>query len=130
MGLRIKNYNILGVHWRIWVLGGWFLKNQFRRRGCLKREAWTVWGFKGRAWQERRRWCFWGEIDIPMHNMFAINWITLVWTAKRWNLIKIFAHQQDYSHCSEKFRAMKLITLVRMNFFSFIAPFQCDVTEQ
>ena len=58
---------------------------------------------------------------------FAIKCITFVWIAmvyKRWNLIRLFACHWDYSHCSEKFRSMQLITLVSMKFFSFIAPFQ------
>ena len=37
MGLRMKNFNILGVHWKIWLLGGEFKKNRYRGRDCQKR---------------------------------------------------------------------------------------------
>ena len=30
MVLRIKNFNILEVHWKIWLLGRGFTKNQYR----------------------------------------------------------------------------------------------------
>ena len=40
----MKNFNILGVHWEIWFLGG-FTKNQYRG-GLLNRAAWTVYRFK------------------------------------------------------------------------------------
>ena len=49
--LRMKNFNILGVHWRIWLLGrGGGLKNQYRGGDCLKKGggAWTVCQFIGR----------------------------------------------------------------------------------
>ena len=39
------------VHWKIQLLGGGFIKNQYRGGDCLKREAWTVYWFKG-GWQE------------------------------------------------------------------------------
>ena len=41
MGLKIKNYNILGVQWKIWLLEGGFKKNQ----------------------------CIWGTINIQLYNM-------------------------------------------------------------
>ena len=49
MGLRMKNFNILGIHKKIWLLGGEFMKNWYRRGDCLKRRggAWTVCRFKG-----------------------------------------------------------------------------------
>ena len=35
----MKNFNILGVHWKIWLLGGGFTKNQYpiERWDSLKR---------------------------------------------------------------------------------------------
>ena len=45
MGLRMKNFNILGVHWTIWFLGGWFTKNQ--GGGLPKKGDWTVCRFRG-----------------------------------------------------------------------------------
>ena len=52
MGLRMKNFNILGVHWKIRLLGGEFTKNRYREGNYLKS--------LGGAWQERGVWCFWG----------------------------------------------------------------------
>ena len=54
MGLRMKNFNIFGVHWKIWFLGGGLTKNLYRMGDCLKRGAWTVCRFKRGAWQERQ----------------------------------------------------------------------------
>ena len=66
MVLRMKNFNILGVHWKIWLLGG-VMKSQYRgviaEKGGLRQFA----DLRG-AWQERG-WCFWGEIDSPMDTM-------------------------------------------------------------
>ena len=36
MVLKMKNFNILGVHWKVQLLGG-FMKNQYRGWDCLKR---------------------------------------------------------------------------------------------
>ena len=50
----------LGVHWKIWILGGVKKSN----RGKLpKKVAWTVCKCKAGAWQER------GGGDTPMHTM-------------------------------------------------------------
>ena len=47
MGWRMKNFNILGVHGKIWVLeGGGFHEKPIYRGGCLKRGACTVCRFK------------------------------------------------------------------------------------
>ena len=68
MGLRMKNLNIFGVHWKIGFLGGSSWKNQYRGRNHLKKGAWMFLRFKGwGAWHERGAWCFWGGIDTPMH---------------------------------------------------------------
>ena len=58
MVLRMKNVNILGVHWKIWLLGG-VMKNQYIGGDCLKMRAWTVCWFKG-GFARKRGWCFWG----------------------------------------------------------------------
>ena len=47
MVLRMENFNILGVHWKIGLLGGRSQKNNIAGRDCLKRGAWTVCRFKG-----------------------------------------------------------------------------------
>ena len=68
--LKMKNFNILGLHWKIWLLGGGFTKNQYRRGrgGYLKRRARTVCWFKG-GLAGKRGWCFWGVVNTPMHTM-------------------------------------------------------------
>ena len=67
MGLRMKSFNIMGVHWKIWFLGG-FTKNQYIGGIALKGELGQFADLRG-AWQKRGGWCFWGEVDIPMHNI-------------------------------------------------------------
>ena len=64
--LRMKNFNILRVHWKIRPLGG-VTKNQYGGGGdCLKRWAWTVFQFKGGGSLARKRgWCFWGGSWYP-----------------------------------------------------------------
>ena len=47
MGLKIKNFNILGVHQKIRRLGGDLAKNRYRGEDCLNTGAWTVCRFKG-----------------------------------------------------------------------------------
>ena len=36
MGLRVKNFNAMGVHGKVLFLGAGFTKNQYRWRNCLK----------------------------------------------------------------------------------------------
>ena len=52
MGLRMKNFNIFGVHWKIPFLEGVSRKTITEGGDYLKRGAWTVCRFKGGAWQE------------------------------------------------------------------------------
>ena len=49
MVFRMKNLDILGVHWKIWFFGQEFAKNQYRAGGCLKvgGGTWKVCIFKG-----------------------------------------------------------------------------------
>ena len=81
MVLRMKNVNILGVHWKIWFSGGGgFTKNQYRGgEDCLKKGALIVCQFKegGGAWQERGGWCFWGY-EFPKVNTLEINQNALI----------------------------------------------------
>ena len=61
MGLKdgMKSFDILGVHWKIRLLGGKFTKNQ-DRGGLPKRGrgggAWTVYRFKGGGKKEGGGW--------------------------------------------------------------------------
>ena len=60
MRLRIKFFDILGVHWKIRRLGGGeFMRNQYREGECLKRGAWIVCRFKGGLGKKEGGWCFW-----------------------------------------------------------------------
>ena len=67
MGLRIKNFNILGVHWIIQLIGGEFTKNWYRGGGG---GAWTVFRFKWGLGKKERGGVFEGG-DTPMHTMNA-----------------------------------------------------------
>ena len=72
MVLRMENFNILGVHWKIQLfVGGGGHEKPIYRRDCLKRGAWTVCWFKGGAWQEGEGWCFWGGGDTPIITMLG-----------------------------------------------------------
>ena len=73
MVLRMKNVNILGVHWRIRLLGGGSRKTHIEGRIAWKLKrggTWTVCQFKGGTWQERGGSVFeGGGVDTPMHTM-------------------------------------------------------------
>ena len=61
MGLRMKNFNISGVHWKIQLSGG-------RRGGIV-----CKFRGKGGAWQEKGSGVFeGGGVDTPMHTMVVI----------------------------------------------------------
>ena len=49
MVLRMKNFSILGFHWKIRLLGGGSQKTNIEEGDCLKRGAWPVFPFKGRG---------------------------------------------------------------------------------
>ena len=74
MGLIMKNFNNLGVNWKIQFLeGGDNKKNNIEGKDCLKRGgAWTVCRFKGELGKKKGEWCFWGVVDSPMHTMHTI----------------------------------------------------------
>ena len=68
MVLRMKNFDITAVHWKIPLLwgGGKEGSHQTSIEGwLLKKGAWTICRFKGRL----ARWYFWGGVDTPMHTM-------------------------------------------------------------
>ena len=45
-GLTMKNFNILSIHWKIWLLGGSSWKTVIKGGGLLKKGAWIVSRFK------------------------------------------------------------------------------------
>ena len=69
MGLRMKNFDILHLHWKIWLLGGEFMKNQYRggEGGCLKRGLGQFADLRGLAWQERGGSVFEGGWYLDAH---------------------------------------------------------------
>ena len=69
MGLRMKNFSIMGFQWRIWFLGGIHEKPVYRRKlPENKRGTWTVFRFK-RGLVEKEGGFEGGRVDIPMHTM-------------------------------------------------------------
>ena len=74
MGLRVKNFNIMGVHWNIWLLGGWeFTKKQYIWGNSLKR--WGLEQAKGRGAWRKKGVVFLKRVDSPMntanYNLFG-----------------------------------------------------------
>ena len=73
MELRMKNFNILGVHRKIKFLkgiggGGDVHEKTIQKGDCLR----GIYRFKGKgAWQEREGLCFGGgEVTTPMHTVY------------------------------------------------------------
>ena len=73
MGLRMKNFHILGIHWKIQLLGGWSSWKTGIEGGLPKKGAWTVYRFKGGL--ARGGGCFWGGVDTLM---LIIIWSTVL----------------------------------------------------
>ena len=67
MGLRMKNFNIVGIQWKIPFMGG---------GGVGQGDLDSLQIYDG-AWQKGDEWCFWGGEGIwyPMHTM--VNYLTL-----------------------------------------------------
>ena len=65
MGLRMKNFNIFGVHQTVWLSGG---GSQKTRGGLPKKGAWTVCRFRGHLAKEKGV-VFLRGAHIPMHTM-------------------------------------------------------------
>ena len=54
MVLRMKNFNIFGVHWKIWLLGGGLRKTDIEGGGLPKNGGLGQFAdLRGGAWQER-----------------------------------------------------------------------------
>ena len=56
MGLRMKNFNILGVHWKIQFLGGRGYEKPIQMGELSERVVWTVCRFKGRGGGLGKKW--------------------------------------------------------------------------
>ena len=68
MVLTMKNFNILGIHWKIRLLGGGLTKPI---ENCLKEGggAWTVYRFKRGLGKKEGGGVFEGG-DTPMHALY------------------------------------------------------------
>ena len=71
MVLRMKNFNILGVRWKIWLLGGDVHEKQYRGGGLPKKGAWTVCQFKGEL-GKREGVVFLSGVDNSMNTMRVV----------------------------------------------------------
>ena len=78
MGLRIKIFNTLGVHWKIWLLGGEFTKKQYRgglpKKGRLGQFA-DLRGGGGGGLARKRGMLFLRGVDTPMPTMNTGEWL-------------------------------------------------------
>ena len=74
MVLRIKNFSIFGVHWKILLLGG-VTKNQYTeglpKKGGLGQFVDSRMGGGGGGLARKREWCFWGRVDTPMPTIYS-----------------------------------------------------------
>ena len=62
----MKNFNTLGFHWKIQLLGG----GEFRGRIVKKGGAWTVCRFKGEL-GKKEGVVFWEVVDTPMDTILT-----------------------------------------------------------
>ena len=71
MRLKMKDFDVLGVHWKIGLLGGWSSQKSNIEGGIAwKGGPGQFADLGGGAWQERGGWCFWGGgAHTPMHTM-------------------------------------------------------------
>ena len=67
--MELKNFNIFGIYWKIWVLGGRVHENQYKGRDYLKTGLGEFADLKG-TWQEKRGG---GGVDSPMHTLSGQN---------------------------------------------------------
>ena len=69
MVLRMESFNILGVHWKIWLLGG-VTKNQYIGEIPYKGELGQFVDFEGGLGKKEGVMFLWGRgVDTPMHTM-------------------------------------------------------------
>ena len=67
MGLGVKNFDIMGAHWKTRLLGGVHEKPIQGELPRIWEGAWTVCRFKGRgAWQKKERWWFSNKTKIKL----------------------------------------------------------------
>ena len=98
MALRMKNFNIFRVHWKIRLLGEGSRKINLEGGGLHKKGAWTVCWFKGGLGKKEGSGIFEGGL-IPQctlwvvknlkKNLFFISEMTRIWWILIWALKSI-----------------------------------------
>ena len=63
MGLRMENFNILGFHWKIQLLGGSSQKTNIEGVVGLPKKGGLGQFADLRDLARKRGWCFWGGVD-------------------------------------------------------------------
>ena len=63
MGLSMKTFNIIRIHWKIWFLGRGSWKTNILGK-FPKRGLGPFADLRG-AWKKKRGWCFWGGDWCP-----------------------------------------------------------------
>ena len=101
MGVKIKFFNIMGVHWKIWFLAGRGYENSIYRGNCLKNELGQLadlrgggGGGGGGAWQKNPSWS-------PSGSNLN-NTVTKIWWVSLANLLLISANSQRTMEASLK----------------------------
>ena len=94
MVLRMKKFNIFGVHWKIRLLGG-FTKNQIEGGRLPQKGDWTVCRFK-RGLGKKQGVVFLRRVDNLIHtmrmvqnlkrNLFFVSKMTRIWGILIWAL--------------------------------------------
>ena len=76
MVLRMKNFHILGVHWKIWLLGEGSQKTNTEGGELPKKRGLGQFANLRGAWKERGGLCFWGGSWYPNahHETIGMFW--------------------------------------------------------
>ena len=80
MVLRTKNFNILGIHWKIWLTFRGDLEKPIYRGRLPKEGGGELGQFADLKWglARKRGWCFWrGGVDNPMSTMIILSHLEL-----------------------------------------------------
>ena len=101
MVLRMKNFIILGVCCKIWLLWGASWKTNVEG-GLPKKGAWTVCWFKVALARKRKRGCFSGGM-IPQCTLciFSKLWLIFCWHQQKLQKMSHFWHFNDHN-CRSK----------------------------
>ena len=112
MGLRMKNFNILWVHWKLRLLGGGGYKKPIQRGDCLTRGLEQFTDLSRGAWQERRggdfKWGSWYPNDAQMRRGGGGQESGKKWLCNKWMLhnnviCKLLSNYNLYFFCLKLF---------------------------